>query len=309
LDWVSGVHKLSQVVRQMKVRLVIANTVRAALYASVAARLTGVPFIWYMRDFWLSESQPRYARLDRWGKYAIGSAASRIIVNSTAVAQQLPMERQVKVIHNGIDLARYQAEVDSRAFRATWAVPSEAPVVGMVGRLRPWKGHERFLRSMAHVSRQMPDCRYLIVGGTIFNVDRDYPRRLQTLAQELGLAERVIFTGHLDDIRPALGSMDIFVHPGEPEPFGLVNIEAMAMRKPVVAFAHGALPEIVIEGQTGKLVPPGDEVTLSARVIDLLRNPVQRMALGEAGRCRVEAQFSVEHVVSAVTAVFEQVIT
>jgi hypothetical protein len=76
LDWVSGVHKLSQVVRQMKVRLVIANTVRAALYASVAARLTGVPFIWYMRDFWLSESQPRYARLDRWGKYAIGSAAS-----------------------------------------------------------------------------------------------------------------------------------------------------------------------------------------------------------------------------------------
>jgi glycosyltransferase involved in cell wall biosynthesis len=155
----------------------------------------------------------------------------------------------------------------------------------------------------------MPDCRYLIVGGTIFNVDRDYPRRLQTLAQELGLAERVIFTGHLDDIRPALGSMDIFFHPGEPEPFGLVNIEAMAMRKPVVAFAHGALPEIVIEGQTGKLGPPGDEVTLSARVIDLLRNPVQRMALGEAGRCRVEAQFSVEHVVSAVTAVFEQVIT
>ena len=143
------------------------------------------------------------------------------------------------------------------------------------------------------------------MGGTPFQVGDDYPARLRDLATGLGLAARTVFTGHLDDVRPALAAMDVFVHAGNPEPFGLVVVEAMAMAKPVVAFTHGALPEIVVDGETGLLVPPGDEHTLAARVLHLLTHRDEARAMGERGRARVEAYF---HIVRTVRA-FEEALT
>jgi len=101
---------------------------------------------------------------------------------------------------------------------------------------------------------------------------------------------------------------DIFVHSGDPEPFGLVNVEAMTRAKPVVAFAHGALPEIVVNGETGLLVPAGDENTLSEAVITLLRDPTRRVAMGLAGRRRVEQQFTIADTVRGVEAVLDAVL-
>ncbi len=102
--------------------------------------------------------------------------------------------------------------------------------------------------------------------------------------------------------------MDIFVHPGQPEPFGLVNIEAMAMARPVVAFAHGALPEIVVHGQTGLLVPPGDVIALANAVRTLLADPEQRRAMGCAGRERVETHFTIQRVAHEVEAALQKVL-
>ena len=94
----------------------------------------------------------------------------------------------------------------------------------------------------------------------------------------------MIFTGQLADPSPAMAAIDVFVQPGAPEAFGLVNVEAMAMEKPVVGFAHGGLPEIVIPGETGLLVAPGDEISLAEAVITLFRDPGRRAELGHAGR-------------------------
>ncbi|MGB9776549.1 MAG: glycosyltransferase family 4 protein [Anaerolineae bacterium] len=308
LDWLHGVRAIAGVAQKTSARLFVANTVRAALYAAPAARLGRVPFVWYMRDFWLSESRPRRLWADRLGKRFLCAAAVRVIANSHATAAHLPCRQKVTVVPNGIEVERYDPAMDGAPFRKQYGVPLGAPLVGTVGRLRPWKGQDRFLRVLARVQAVMPEVWGVVVGGTPFAVPDDYPQRLEHLAAELGLEQRVVFTGHVEDVRPALAAMDVFVHPGDPEPFGLVNIEAMATGKPVVAFAHGALPEIVTNGETGLLVPPGDEGAMAQAILTLLQNPARRHALGAAGRERVRMCFSSAGMVTGVSAVLEKII-
>ncbi|MDQ7028778.1 MAG: glycosyltransferase family 4 protein [Ardenticatenia bacterium] len=291
VDWLTGARAIVRLAREIKAVLLHANTVRAALYAAPAARLAGIPFVWHMRDFWLSEERPRWPWADRLGKHLLCGAAARVIANSHAVAAHLPCRDRVTVVHNGIEVARFDPALDGAPFRREHSIPLDAPVVGTVGRLRPWKGQDRFLRAMARVAEAMPAAWFLIVGGAVFGVDDDYPQQLRRLAMDLGLADRVVFTGHLEDVRPALAAMEIFVHAGDPEPFGLVNLEAMAMAKPVVAFAHGALPEIVNDGTTGILVPPEDEAALARAVVALIKEPTRRHTMGQAGRRRARAHF------------------
>jgi glycosyltransferase involved in cell wall biosynthesis len=303
LDWLHGACAIARLARRTGAALIHANTVRAACYGAPAARLARIPFVWHMRDFWLSESRPRQPWADRLGKRLLCAAASRVIANSHAVAAHLPCPRKVTVVHNGIEVARFDPALDPAPFRQQHAIPLDAPLAGTVGRLRPWKGQERFLRAMAQVREAVPDAWGLIVGGAIFGEPDDYRRRLRTVATDLGLEDRGIFTDQLDDVRPSLAAMDLFVHPGDPEPFGLVNLEAMAMGKAVVAFAHGALPEIVADGETGILVPPQDEQALADAIILLLRDRERSRRMGAAGRSRVERHFTVAQTARAIEAV------
>ncbi|RLC80645.1 MAG: hypothetical protein DRI61_05320 [Chloroflexi bacterium] len=300
LNWIEGTIAIARLARQIGVSLLYANTVRAAFYAALASRLVNVPFVWHMRDFWLSESRPRYTWADWMGKAFLCGLASRVITNSYATASYLPCQGKVTVIHNGIEVEHYDPSTNGAPFRRRYSIPDDVPVVGMVGRLRPWKGQDRFLRVLALVHQNVPDVWGVVVGGTPFNVDAEYPRRLRELAQALGVANKVVFTGHLEDIRPALAAMDVFVHPGDPEPFGLVNIEAMAMGKPVIAFAHGALPEIVVDGETGILIPPENEISMAMAVEELLLDPSRRYQMGSAGRKRVEEFFDIHQVVKQI---------
>ena len=309
LDIVRGARALVQRARQVDAHVIYSNTVRASLYAALAARLGEHAFLWHMRDFWLSESEPRLRILDRWGKAILCASATHVVANSQATARHLPCPHRVTVIYNGIKVEAYSPTMDGLAFRNRYGIPKEALVVGTVGRLRPWKGQDRFLRVLARVRDARGDVWGVIIGGTPFKVDDDYPNRLIYLTNKLGLTDRVVFTGHLADVRPALAAMDIFVHPGDPEPFGLAVLEAMAMARPVVAFAHGALPEIVVDGKTGILVSPGDEHALAEAVINLAAAPDRRVQLGRAARQRAESLFTIERTASALTQVLTQLVT
>jgi glycosyltransferase involved in cell wall biosynthesis len=261
-----------------------------------------------MRDFWLSVSRPRHAWLDALGKRLLCGSAARVIANSNATAHHLPCPEKAVAVQNGIELEEFDPNRSGAPFRQVHDIPLDASLVGMVGRLRPWKGQDRFLRAMAHVAEAVPTAWFVLVGGTPFGVEDEYPARLLQLAGELGLGQRTVFTGQLDDVRPALAAMDVFVHPGDPEPFGLVNVEAMAMARPVVAFAHGALPEIVVDSDTGILVPPENIAALAQAVIHLLEEPARRRALGRAGRTRVEAQFTAVRMAEEVETVLRSVL-
>ena len=304
LHWLRAAHTIASLARQVNAALLVANTVRAALYTAPAAHLARRPFVWHMRDLWLSESQPHHLWVDRIGKQLLCATAARVIANSHATAAHLPCHGQVTVIHNGIEVERYDPRTDGNPFRQRYNIPLDAPLVGTVGRLRPWKGQDRFLRALARVRETVPQAQGVIVGGTPFGVKSAYPLQLRRLADELHLNECVVFTGHLDDVRPALAAMDVFVHPGDPEPFGLVNIEAMAMGKPVVAFSHGALPEIVIHGETGLLAEPGNEEALARMIVRLLLEPDLRDRLAMEARRRAVQCFSVEQSIPSITKAF-----
>jgi glycosyltransferase involved in cell wall biosynthesis len=308
LDWLEGVRAVARLARRVGATILVANTVRAALYAASAARVVRTPFIWHMRDFWLSESRPHHLWADMAGKWLLCTAARRVVTNSRATAAHLPCPDKVVVVYNGIEVDRFDPAIDGSAFRQRCGIPPDVPLVGMVGRLRPWKGQDRFLRVLARVCEVISDAWGLVVGGSPFGLQDDYPQHLRRLAADLGLASRVVFTGQVADTRPALAAMDLFVHPGDPEPFGLVNLGAMAMGKPVVAFAHGALPEIVADGETGLLVPPGDEAALAGAMITLLGDPIQRRAMGQMGRMRVEAHFTAARMAKEVDATLWEVV-
>jgi glycosyltransferase involved in cell wall biosynthesis len=307
-DWMQGARSLAAHAREAGAAVIVANTVRAAVYASLAARLAGIPFIWYVRDFWLSEAKPRNLTPDRFGKALLGFAALRVIANSRAVAAGLPKGSNVRVVHNGIAVSNFDPALDGSAFRREYDIPASGTVVGMAGRLRPWKGQDRFLQAAARLRRSIPDAWFVLVGGTPLGPQDGYPEELRRQAEELGIAEKVIFTGQVEDVSPALAAMDVFVHPGDPEPFGLVNLEAMAMGLPVVAFAHGALPEIVLDRQTGILVPPGDLQALAEAIELLSRDRDLRVKLGQQGRQRVVSEFRIEKTARAVEAVLEEIL-
>jgi len=301
--------RISRTAREIGAAMIHSNTVRATAYACLAARLASVPLVWHMRDFWLSEAEPAAKWVDRLGKSIFCGMASRVVANSRAVAERLPCSARASVLHNGIDLSHFdqaQTAADSRAAICRAArFPLHAPIVGMIGRTRPWKGQDTFLQMAIQVRAALPDCRFLIVGGDPFGVQDDYEARLLELRSRSGLADRVHWTGQLADVRPPLAAMDLFVHPGAPEPFGLVNIEAMAMGKPVVAFGHGALPEIVLDEETGLLVAPGDATALAASVSRLLRNPAQSRKMGQAGRQRVDDCFRIERTVAELDTLYQ----
>lgn len=307
-EWYRYASKLAQIARQVGAVTLYANTVRATLYVMLAAKMAKRPFVWHMRDFWLSENEPRYHKIDWIIKSLLCRAASHIIVNSAATASHLPCLNKITVIHNGVDLARFQAVQNGLGFRQRFNIPATAPLVGTVGRLRPWKGQTRFIQMAAVVVAKQPDAHFVIVGGSPFGVKDNYLETLQQLVKAHKLTHCLHFTGHLQDVRPALAALDIFVHPGDPEPFGLVNIEAMAMSKPVVAFAHGALPEIVVHEETGLLVQPGDVAGLSQAVLTLLHSPKQRKQLGYVGQQRVKDLFTIQHTAVQVTTVLQNLL-
>ncbi len=307
-DWHVGSSAISKLARRIDAKILHANTVRAAIYTAPAAKTARRPFLWHMRDFWLSESRPNWLWTDTWGKRFLCLVAARVIANSQATADHLPCAGKVTVLPNAIDVSRFDPNMDGRTLRQQYNIPQDASVVGMVGRLRPWKGQHRFIQMAAQVSQQMPETRFLIVGGSSFGVEDGYAEEVQAAAVKSGLDNRLIFTGHLDDVRPALAAMNVFVHPGDPEPFGLVNIEAMAMAKPVAAFAHGALPEIVVDGETGLLVPPNDMEALATAVLTLLRQPEKVREMGRYGRQRVQNQFNIQRYIRQLSDLYREIL-
>lgn len=297
---------LAKVARQTGAAALYSNTVRASFLTAVAARLARKPFVWHMRDFWLSENRPRQLAIDSGLKRLLSSQASRIITNSQAVADHLPSQQKVTVVHNGIDFSRFDQPQPDR-FRQQLGIGAATPLVGTVGRLRPWKGQRAFIDMAAQLAQQHNDVQFAIVGGATFGVEDDYVAELHRLAAQAGLAERLRFTGALDNIPDVMAGLDVFVHCGEPEPFGLVNIEAMAVGTPVVAKRHGALPEIVQDGVNGLLVPPDDQAALAEAVLRLLSDPAYSQKLGKAGAARARTRFSIERTAAEVAKVLTEV--
>jgi glycosyltransferase involved in cell wall biosynthesis len=178
------------------------------------------------------------------------------------------------------------------ALRAELGVPEDRTVVGIVGRLQPWKGQHHVIRAVAELARRGHDVHGLVIGGAAFGLSPEYEPELHVLAREEGVVDRVTFAGQLPDAARYLAAMDILVNASKPEPYGLVLLEAMAAGVPTVAYATGGPLDIVVDGVTGLLVPPERLVALADAVEALVVDPEMRERFGEAGRVRVSEVFT-----------------
>jgi glycosyltransferase involved in cell wall biosynthesis len=140
-------------------------------------------------------------------------------------------------------------------------------------------------------------------------MDVGFRRFLERQAEELGVAENVIFLGHRSDVARLMAAADIFTMPSLEEPFGLVFLEAMAMKLPVVALSSGGTPEVVVHGTTGLLSGPGDSVRLGEHLAALIRDPALRRRMGTAGRQRVELYFTTTRMAADSAMVYERLVS
>jgi glycosyltransferase involved in cell wall biosynthesis len=218
---------------------------------------------------------------------------TRIVPNSSRTAEAFVaggLADRVTVVRNCIDVGQYEGPRASSGVRADLA-PSGERLVGYVGVLHPIKGIEHFIRAAIDVAEVVPDVRFVIVGSEKYP---DWRAHLEELARPLLATKRLMFLGHRSDIPEVMRALDILVVPSLEEPFGYVNIEAGAAGVPVIASNVGGIPEIVIDGQTGRLVPPGDPEPIRSTLIELLNDEPLRRSLGEAARRHVEQHFSTD---------------
>ncbi|HUG86092.1 MAG TPA: glycosyltransferase family 4 protein, partial [Euzebya sp.] len=302
--WLVAVCRTWRLVRRSGAAVVHANTVRAALVAVPAARLAGRAAVWQCRDFWLSESEPRWPLPHRVVQAGLQSLATCTVAVSDAVATQLP--RPAAVIRNGIDLAATGTAAERHgAVRTALGLPGDARILLHAGRLRPWKGADVAVRAVGPLLRADPRLLLVLAGGTPLGEGDGHPARLAVLAAPHD--DQVRLVGHVDDLPGLAAGAELLLATGEPEPFGLVVAEALAVGLPVLGFAHGALPELLGINDpappAGVVVEPGTTPDdLTPVVAALLADPGRRAVLGAAGRRRARALFDADRTAAELAA-------
>lgn len=284
---------LWRLIRRRQLAAVYTNT-GVIVSPPLAAWLAGVPHVWHIRE-WFQEFRrwwPAYARYIR-------TFSRRIITVSNAIAGQFKPPGTAIVIHDGFSLEEFLvADPGRRAeFRSRYALGAE-PVVGCVGRIKLIrKGQEFLIQAVALLKQRGRSVKAVIVGAP-FAGNETHLTRLHELVNELGVQDNVVFTGEVRDARPAYAAMDLVaLTSAQPEPFGGVVMEAMAMGLPVVATNIGGSLDQVVDGVTGLLVPPADPAALADAIEKLLLDPARRERMGRSGQDRIRSHFSLAEMV------------
>jgi glycosyltransferase involved in cell wall biosynthesis len=258
----------------------------------VAARLAGARVVAHMHI----ENAFRPAGVGRTAQVVLDNASARLCswivavseaTRTALVRQGYPAKRTV-TIYNGVDPA---PAVDSGR------ADDRPPQLLEVARLCDVKGQRELIAALEGLRRRDA---VLLLAGDDLEAGGAFRRALEVEAEQQGLGDRVRLLGHRDDVRRLIGDADVMVLPSHAEGLPLVVLEAMAAAKPVVATAVGGVPELVVDGETGLLVPPGDVEALTRALDDLLGDPDRARRLGEAGRRRALEKFSADEAAARV---------
>jgi len=200
-------------------------------------------------------------------------------------------QHKLTVIYNGVELAVPSSmESERRAVRKRFALGPETVVMLAVGRVEPLKGTDTLIDALGRLPRSRRDYRLWLAG----QVEPAYRAKLEAQAERLGVADRVEFLGYQSPVWPWIAASDLIVHPSLYEAFPRAILEAMVLSKPVVASRVGGVPESVVDGETGLLVPAEQADPLAAALERCLTDASLRERLGKAGRLRVEVFFGAE---------------
>jgi len=296
-----------ELVRQQRVDLIHSHLLNAHTLAGVAGRMTNTPAIStiHARTLWTQEIS--VARL---------TGTHLIVVCQEAYAQALaagiPADT-VSIVPNGVDTRRFTPEQSGAAFRESVGVPSDATLVGFVGRLAWEKGPDKFVQVADRVRRQRPDVRFVLVGEGPMEAE------LREMVDQLGLRDRVHFAGMREETDAVYPAFDLLLQTSRSEAMPMVLLEGMACARPIVAIGVGGVAEMIEGGTSGILVSPGnwsyvaspypgDWEGVAAAAVELLNQPERLRTMGEAGRKRAEELFDLRHTVRETAAVFQRMV-
>ena len=273
--------------------VIICISQKSFILASLAKPFTRKPIVWLMNDI----LSPQYFSKTVISIIKIMSrlTASQVILNSNASIEAWnnsgASQGNTNLIYPGVNIRNIDKAVSDAgkitAYKNKFS-PDEQPLIGIFGRISPWKGQDVFLKAVAKIK----GLKAIIVGDALFGED-EYKNSLIELTRSLGIEDRVIFTGHLDDVPTVMAACDIVAHCSTlAEPFGLVTAEATVVRTPVIATDAGGSKEIIEHNERGQLTPMGDHNALANAIQFYLDNPDKAKEFAQNARQYTEAHFS-----------------
>jgi glycosyltransferase involved in cell wall biosynthesis len=279
----------ARLLQRERSQLVLNWSAKTHLYGGLGAALAGMS----RRTVWWQHGVPEGAWLDRVAS-ALPATAVGCSSHAGARAQsRLWPRRRAFVVYPGIDAPPPRPAGELAALRDRLGLPAETFVVGVAGRLQPWKRQDLLIHAVAELRRRGRAVHGLVVGGDAYRLSPGYADSLPRLAATLGVDGHVTFTGQVQDAVSYMELMDVVVSPSRSEPFGIVLVEAMSLGKPVVAFASAGPLEIVQPGVSGLLVrEEGGRQGLVTALDRLLDDPELCRRLGDGARTRFAKRFT-----------------
>ncbi len=279
-----NIYRLALLMRKGKVQLLCVNFDKDLRLGGLGAKLAGVRALVVRKGLPLMRDKLRF-------KLSYRFLADKIVCPSNSIKRELGryswLDRNlIEVIPNGVDLDYFHPGDSQAEARVQFGLPSNGLVVGIVGRLTHQKGHKLFLQAAKLLAKSFPQVVFWVVG------DGERKGELEDIAKELGIRERVIFSGYRTNLPLVYAALDILVLPSLFEGLPNVVLEAMACGKPVVATRVGGVPEAVEDGVSGLIVSPNNHSQLAQSIKKLLYDRLLRETLGKASRRRIERSFS-----------------
>ncbi|MET0027698.1 MAG: glycosyltransferase family 4 protein [Candidatus Thiodiazotropha sp.] len=277
------------------------NTFSTDHDAVIAAKLLGIKVVSHVRG--IEKHLSRMALI-------MSARLDRLIVISNAVKNNLLNQGvsidHMRLVYDGINEGRIVANVQNQYLHKTYRLDEKRVIFGLVGNIKPWKG-QRVLIEAVHLLKQKYSNFYCFFVGAV--ADQQYQAELEEYVERNGLTEHVIFTGYQKNIPDIVNSFDIFVHASiEPEPFGIVILEAMALRKPVIVSNIGAPQEIIVDKESGRLFDITNPQDLADRLFDMMEDEAARIEMGEAGYQRFVEHFTIDRNVAGITRVYDEIL-
>jgi len=290
--------KIHELMRDGRIDVVHTNESHALTAAWLAGAHKRAPLLFSRRvGYPLGKSLLARARFQ---------AVARIVANSNWVAEQAVAsganEKELVVVYEGVEIPAAISETERKAARAVWKIAEDEQLVGCVGVLSLDKGHEFVIRAMADVRKKFGRCKLLLAG------DGPSSQELQTLAEQLGVRDAVIFAGFVKKISDVYRALDGFIFPSLFEGLGTSLLAAMANGVPSVTFFGCALGEIVENGTTGIQVEARNSSQIAEAIVRILSDPDFAAKLGEAGRQSIAARFSADKMVEETLKVYREVL-
>lgn len=274
-----------RIIKKHDLNILESHGYKSHLLCLILKRLTGLPWVAFVHG-WTSENLKMkcYNAMD---KVMLGFADKVVVVSRsmTGILNHKWIDRKkIRTIPNAVDPAEYSMSCDID-IRQEYRVDPKAPLLGVIGRFSPEKGHMVLLEAMPSIRMTLPKVKVMFIG------DGQEEKRLKKRIDELNLGQSIIFTGFKKELAPFYKAMDLVVIPSFSEGMPNVALEAMLHAKPVVATRVGGVPEVVMDGVTGRIVDPRKSEQLAGAIGDIFRDPDHLLHCGMSGREKVLKDF------------------